>query len=50
MFVSIIALSKLLFRPMALLQAGAERIGQGELGYQLDMVRQDEIGQGGGCL
>lgn len=38
-------LKKQLFIPVEQLRAGAERIGQGDLGYQIEVTRPDEIGE-----
>jgi signal transduction histidine kinase/HAMP domain-containing protein len=38
-------LQKVIFQPMDQLRAGAEQIGQGNLSYRVESVRQDEIGQ-----
>ncbi len=38
-------LGRLILRPMERLRAGAVRIGHGDLHHQIDLVRQDEVGQ-----
>ena len=38
-------MGRLIFQPMGRLQAGAERIGQGDLGYRIVITRHDEMGQ-----
>ena len=38
-------LAQLLLRPIHLIRSGLTRLGQGELGVQLDLPRQDEFGE-----
>jgi signal transduction histidine kinase/DNA-binding NarL/FixJ family response regulator/HPt (histidine-containing phosphotransfer) domain-containing protein len=38
-------LRQLILRPMALLSAGAERLGRGELGHRIPVSRGDEVGR-----
>jgi PAS domain S-box-containing protein len=38
-------LGRLILRPMERLRAGTVRIGQGDLNYQIELARQDEVGQ-----
>jgi len=38
-------MKRLILDPMEQLRAGAEQVGRGDLDYQIDFVRQDEIGQ-----
>ncbi len=38
-------LARHVFQPMEALRAGAERIGEGDLSYRINVVRQDEIGR-----
>jgi signal transduction histidine kinase/CheY-like chemotaxis protein len=37
-------LNQLIFRPIGQLQAGAERVGQGDLQHHIGVIRNDEIG------
>ena len=45
MFASGAFLKRLIFEPVERLRTGAERIGQGDLDYQLGITNQNEIGQ-----
>ncbi len=38
-------LGRVIFQPMEKLQAGAQRIGQGDLTHRITFVQQDEVGQ-----
>ncbi|HJW82801.1 MAG TPA: GAF domain-containing protein, partial [Anaerolineae bacterium] len=38
-------LARFVFQPLAQLQTGAGRVGQGDLSYRLDLNRRDEMGQ-----
>ncbi len=44
-WVTIPLLGQQIFQPLERLRAGAERIGGGDLSHQIDIARQDEIGQ-----
>ena len=43
--ISVPLLERLILKPMEQLRDGAEKIGQGDLSYQIDIARQDEVGQ-----
>jgi len=50
LFIAARMLDRILLRPLQALQAGAARVGQGELDYRISITRADEIGYTAGVF